>query len=66
MCCPCMIATISLTTDNKLNCFINARGMLTISWHCALVLLRCFVLVVWGFLHVIHFRLGDNCIKYVT
>ena len=35
----CMIATIPLATGNKLNCFICARGMLTIVWHCALVLL---------------------------
>ena len=38
MCCPCMIATIPLATGNKLNCFINSRGMLTIIWHCALML----------------------------
>ena len=36
-----MIATIPLATGNKLNCFISARGMLTIVWHCALVLLFC-------------------------
>ena len=34
----CMIATIPLATGNNLNCFINARGMLTILWHCAFVL----------------------------
>ena len=38
----CMIATIPLATGNKLNCFISARGMLAIVWHC--VLLFC-----WGF-----------------
>ena len=36
-----MIATIPLATINKLNCFISARGMVTIIWHCALVLLIC-------------------------
>ena len=30
----CMIATIPLATGNKLNCFISARGMLAIVWHC--------------------------------
>ena len=35
MCCPCMIATIPLTTGNKLNCFISAREMLTIIWRSA-------------------------------
>ena len=38
MCCPCMIATIPLVTENKLNCFISARGILTIIRHCAFVL----------------------------
>ena len=38
MCCPCMVATISLPTRNKLNCFISARGMLTIIWHCTCTL----------------------------
>ena len=33
-----MIATIPLATGNKLNCFISAKRMLTILWHCALVL----------------------------
>ena len=28
----------SIATGNKLNCFISARGMLTIIWHCAFVL----------------------------
>ena len=32
-----VIATIPLATGNKLNCFISARGMLKIVWHCALV-----------------------------
>ena len=31
-----MIATIPLATGNKLNCFISARGMLAIVWHCVL------------------------------
>ena len=48
MCCLCMIATIyiPLPTRNKLNCFISAWGMLTIIsiiWHCALLLLFFFV-----------------------
>ena len=34
----CMIATIPLATRNKLNCFISARGMLAIVWHCVLLL----------------------------
>ena len=38
MCCPCMIATIPLVTGNKLNCFISARGMLSIIRHCSFVL----------------------------
>ena len=40
----CMIATIPLATGNKLNCFISARGMLAIVWHCV-----CFFV---DFLHV--------------
>ena len=43
MCFPCMIATIPLSTRNKLNCFISAWEMLTIIWHCAIVLLFFFV-----------------------
>ena len=39
--CPCITATIPLATGNKLNCFISSRGMLTIIWHCALVLVFC-------------------------
>ena len=35
----CMIATIPLATGNKLNCFISARGMLAIVWHCVLFFL---------------------------
>ena len=46
----CMIATSSLATGNKLNCFISARGMLAIVWHC--VLLFLFVCVFVDFLHV--------------
>ena len=41
----CMIATILLATGNKLNCFISARGMLAIVWHCVL-LFFCFFLCV--------------------
>ena len=33
----CMIATIPLATGNKLNCFISAREMLAIVWHCVLL-----------------------------
>ena len=49
----CMIATIPLATGNKLNCFISARGMLAIVWHCVL-LFCCFFLCVFfvDFLHV--------------
>ena len=49
----CMIATIPLATGNKLNCFISARGMLAIVWHCVL-LFCCFLLCVFfvDFLHV--------------
>ena len=38
----CMIATIPLATGNKLNCFISARGMLAIVWHCVLLFFCCF------------------------
>ena len=38
-----MIATIPLATGNKLNCFISARGMLAIVWHCVLFLCVFFV-----------------------
>ena len=41
MYCQCMIATIPLATGNKLNCFVSSRGMLTIIWYGALVLLIC-------------------------
>ena len=37
----CMIAAILLATGNKLNCFISARGMLAIVWHCVLFLFFC-------------------------
>ena len=49
----CMIATIPLATGNKLNCFISARGILAIVWHCVL-LFFCFFLCVFfvDFLHV--------------
>ena len=49
----CMIVTIPLATGNKLNCFISARGMLAIVWHCVL-LFCCFLLCVFfvDFLHV--------------
>ena len=49
----CMIATIPLATGNKLNCFISARGILAIVWHCVL-LFCCFLLCVFfvDFLHV--------------
>ena len=42
----CMIATIPLATGNKLNCFISARGMLAIVWHCVL-LFCCFLLLIF-------------------
>ena len=42
----CMIATIPLATGNKLNCFISARGMLEIVWHCVLLFFFvCFLLI---------------------
>ena len=41
----CMIATIPLATGNKLNCFISARGMLAIVWHCVLLFCCCFFCV---------------------
>ena len=42
----CMIATIPLATGNKLNCFISARGMLAIVWHCVLLFFCvCFLLI---------------------
>ena len=49
----CMIATILLATGNKLNCFISARGMLAIVWHCVLLFCCFFVRVFFvDFLHV--------------
>ena len=36
-----MIATIPLATGNKLNCFISARGMLAVVWHCVLLFFLC-------------------------
>ena len=41
----CMIATFSLATGNKLNCFISAMGMLAIVWHCVLFVLLLFYCV---------------------
>ena len=42
----CMIATIPLATGNKLNCFISARGILAIVWHCVLLFFSmCFLLI---------------------
>ena len=62
----CMIATIPLATGNKLNCFISARGMLAIVWHCVL-LFCCFFLCVFfvDFLHVnkSSFQKKTYCIK---
>ena len=43
----CMIATIPLATGNKLNCFISARGMLAIVWHCVLLFCCCSLLCVF-------------------
>ena len=43
----CMIATIPLVTGNKLDCFISARGMLTIVWHCVLLFCCCFIFCVF-------------------
>ena len=49
----CMIATIPLATGNKLNCFISARGMLAIVWHCVLLFFFVFFVCVFvDFLHV--------------
>ena len=42
----CMIATIPLATGNKLNCFISARGMLAIVWHCVLLFLGFFYMLI--------------------
>ena len=41
--CTRMIATIPFATGNKLNCFISARGMLAIVWHCVLLFCCFFV-----------------------
>ena len=45
----CMIATILFATGNKLNCFISARGMLVIVWHCVALCVVgffvCFLLI---------------------
>ena len=48
----CIIATIPLATGNKLNCFISARGMLAIVWHC--VLLFCCVFFVDFYMLINH------------
>ena len=62
-----MIATIPLATGNKLNCFISARGMLAIVWHCVL-LFCCFFLCVFfvDFLHVNKSSSQKKRIKKVT
>ena len=57
----CMIATIPLATGNKLNCFISARGMLAIVWHCVLFCV-CFLLI---FLHVNKSSSQKKCIIIV-
>ena len=44
MYCQCMISTIPLKPGKMLNCFISARGILTIILHCALVLFCCWFL----------------------
>ena len=49
-----MNATIHLATENKLNCFISARGMLTNTWHCALVLLFLWVFFVDFYMLINH------------
>ena len=56
----CMIATIPLATGNKLNCFISARGMLAIVWHC--VLLFCCFFFVCVFL-LIFYMLINHLLK---
>ena len=43
----CMITTIPLATGKKLNCFISARGMLAIVWHCVLLFCCCSFLCVF-------------------
>ena len=61
----CMIATIPLATGNKLNCFISARGMLAIVWHCVLFccfFCVCFLLI---FLHVNKSSSQKKCIIIV-
>ena len=64
MYCLCMIATIPLATGNKLNCFISARGMFTIVWHCALVLLFCCSLIVVFF--VDFYMLINHLLKNIS
>ena len=64
----CMIATIPLATGNKLNCFISARGMLAIVWHC--VLLFCFVcvflLIFYMLINHLLKKKKKNCGKMLT
>ena len=59
----CMIATIPLATGNKLNCFISARGMLAIVWHC--MLLFCWVFYCVCFL-LIFYMLINHLLKNKT
>ena len=56
-----MFATIPLATGNKLNCFISKRGMLTIVWHC--VLLLFFVCVFVNFYMLINHLLKKKSIQ---
>ena len=56
----CMIATIALTTENKLNCFISARGMLAIVWHCVLLFCCFFVCFLLIFYMLINHLLKKN------
>ena len=59
----CMIATIPLATGNKLNCFISARGMLAIVWHC--VFLFCCVFFFVDFYMLInHLSKQKECLWY--
>ena len=58
----CMIATFALATGNKLDCFISARGMLTIVW----LVCCCFVVVYLLCVFVDFYMLINHLLKKNT
>ena len=59
----CMIATIPLATGNKLNCFISARGMLAIVWHCVLLFFFCVCFLLIFYMLINHLLKKKSCIN---